>query len=169
MEVEVETVSASPVTEAAAKAYNTFRDEVSMPGPRVAPPEPLVEDKTAKAKTEKKVVNPYTQKPYYKDNRHTFVPERDIRDGYHGFHPPRLEYYVVPKPTLKPQKVKPDPEPTRRFKREQRPAVVIQSTKDAALGHLGGAFIDFGNSKEEGKEQEDTKKKSEFDDEEISV
>ena len=71
MEVEVETVSASPVTEAAAKAYNTFRDEVSMPGPRVAPPEPLVEDKTAKAKTEKKVVNPHTQKPYYKDNRHT--------------------------------------------------------------------------------------------------
>ena len=70
---------------------------------------------------------------------------------------------------MKPQKVKPDPEPTRCFKREQRPSVVIQSTKDAALGHLGGAFIDFGNSKEEGKEQEDTKKKSEFDDEEISV
>ena len=76
----------------------------------------------------KTIVNPYKQKPTYKDNRATWVPERDIR-------PPQDVPYMPP--------------PMPGFERRPWPFFDIHVSNDRALGHLGGAEIDFGTGKED--------------------
>ena len=122
-QLEEESTGPSSFGVVASRAYNTFVDQVNMPrGPGVL--EPVQEN--AKSVKPVKPVNPYTPKPYYVDNRHTFVPGRDIR-------PPK------------------DPSIASRYrKKPPRPEVIIMAGKDDALGHIGGAEIDFGNSKKDG-------------------
>ena len=103
---------------AATSAHNLFVDQVNMPGARVLQ---SVENK-------KRIVNPYKLKPTHVDNRHSFVPERDI---------PPLNY-----PYRRAVVFFNNPKAARQFK----PSVVIVAPRDESLGHLGGAEIDFGNS-----------------------
>ena len=72
------------IDEKAARAYNTFKDQISM----VPQGSVLLELSLNRPA----IVNPYKQKPSYKDNRHTWVPERDIRP------PEDLPYIPPPMP-----------------------------------------------------------------------
>ena len=79
--------------------------------------------------TNKSVINPYKQKPTYIDNRHTWVPERDIR--------PHDDVRFIPphNPAF----------PQGQGWPFYRSPVLIHAPRDEVLGHLGGAEIDFGN------------------------
>ena len=102
--------------EKAAKSYNEFQEMINMTKPAVLKP---LSTNTAVLKP-----NPYKQKPYYIDNRHSFVLERDVRDGYHDFIPPPYEYHVI----------------------NRKQPVDLHVPKDPVFGHLGGAEIDFGGN-----------------------
>ena len=129
----------------AARAYNTFKDQVSMSGPSLHKSsilEPIKDN--APSDNKPKLLNPYKQKPYYVDNRHTFVPERDVRVGYHGYIPPPYPPY---------QTKFPNPSAARPF----RPSLIVEGPRDKSLGTLGGADIDFGTEKPEETKKEDAK------------
>ena len=120
--------------EAATRAANTLTEHLEMV-PKASVLQPLSANKPIK-----KIVNPYKSKPYHFDNTHTFVPERDVRVGYHGYIPP-------PEPPYWPKSSK------------QENSVAIHVPKDNLLGNIGGAVIDFGPSRDvPEKEEDDTKK-----------
>ena len=116
----------------AAQAYNSFRDKVNAAKGPV-----LGESSQNKPPV---VKNPYKDIVYYKDNRDTFVPERDICGPYDGPHPPPMpQWEKIPK--------------------KRKLDVIITAVPDKLLGNLGGAEIDFGNGQtnKPGKSSSDTK------------
>ena len=107
--------------EGATKAYNGFRDKVH------AAKGPVLRDLPQNNQPTKPVLkNPYKEIVYYKDNRHTFVPERDIRGPYDGPHPPPMPGWE-------------------KISKPRKPGVIITTQPDKLLGNIGEAEINFGN------------------------
>ena len=133
-QLEEESTGMDSFHEAATRANNTLTEHLGMV-PKASVLQPLSSNKPIK-----KVVNPYKSKPYYVDNTHTFVAERDVRVG---------GYIPAPEPFYWPSKSS-----------KKQLSLVIHAPKDPLLGSLGGADIDFGTSKDVTEKEDDAKKET---------